>query len=118
ELLARSPPRAAASSWPAPRATRQEVLARLLAPPSPLDNPLSQQGRRLGLVGLVSWLEAQPGGSWQDRWLASGAEDTPDWRVLVAAWTARRTGVSLAGAGEAPPHSGAGRRGVVGAAGG
>src|ERR1035441_7240598 len=58
ELLARFPPRAAASSWPATLATRQEVLARLLAPPFPLDNPLSQQTRRLGRVGLVSGLPA------------------------------------------------------------
>ena len=50
ELLARFPPRPAAVSWPATRATRQQVLARLLAPPFALDNPLSQQGRRLGLV--------------------------------------------------------------------
>ena len=74
DLLARFPPRPAAASWPATTATRQEVFARLLAPPFPLDNPLSQQGRRLGLVSLVNWLEAQPGDSWQDRWLASGAE--------------------------------------------
>src|SRR5260370_3404226 len=81
DLLARFPPRLAAASWPATTATRQEVFARLLAPPFPLDNPLSRQGRRLGLVSLVNWLEAQPGGSWQGRWLASGAEDAPDWRA-------------------------------------
>ena len=108
ELPARFPPRPAASSWAATGATRQEVLARLLAPPFPLDNPLGQQGRRLGLVSVVSWLEAQPGGSWQDRWLASGAEDAADWRVLVAAWKARRTGISLAGPAKPAPHAGAG----------
>ena len=53
ELLARFPPRPAAGSWPATRAARQEVLARLLAPPFPLDNPLGQQGRRLGLISVV-----------------------------------------------------------------
>ena len=31
----------------------------------------------------MNWLEAQPGGSWQDRWLASGAENAADWRDLV-----------------------------------
>jgi hypothetical protein len=108
ELAARFPARAAAVSWPATRATRQQVLARLLAPPFPLDNPLGQQGRRLGLVSVVSWLEAQPGGSWQDRWLASGAEDAPDWRVLIAAWKARGTGVPLAGTGRPALHAGAG----------
>jgi hypothetical protein len=107
-LPARFPPRPAAGSWPATRATRQEVLARLLAPPFPLDNPLGQQGRRLGLISVVSWLEAQPGGSWQDRWLASGAEDAPDWRVLAAAWKARGTGIPLAGTAKPAPHAGAG----------
>jgi integrase len=108
ELPARFPPRPAASSWPATLATRQEVLERLLAPPFPLDNPLGQQGRRLGLVSVVSWLEAQPGGSWQDRWLASGAEDAPDWRVLVAAWRMRGTGLSPASTPGPAPHAGAG----------
>jgi hypothetical protein len=114
-LLARFPPRAAASSWPATLATRPEVLARLLAPPFPLDNPLSQQGRRLGLVSVVSWLEAQPGGSWQDRWLASGAEDAADWRILAAARKTRRTGISLPGPARPAPHAGAGLLVLIGA---
>ena len=114
ELLARFPPRPAAWSWPATQATRQEVLARLLAPPFALDNPLGQQGRRLGLVSLAGWLEAQPGGTWQDRWLASGAEDAGDWRILVAAWKADRTGISPAMVKPAP-HAGAGLLVLVGA---
>jgi hypothetical protein len=105
ELLARFPPRPAPSSWAATRAGRPEVLARLLAPPFALDNPLSQQPRRLGLITVVTWLEAQPGDSWQDRWLASGAEDQQDWRGLVAAWKAARTGASP---GYLPPHIGGG----------
>lgn len=32
---------------------------------------------------LPSWLLAQFGDSWQQRWPASGAEDQPDWRELV-----------------------------------
>ena len=28
----------------------------------------------LGLASLLDWLEDQPGDSWQDRWLASGAD--------------------------------------------
>ena len=114
DLLARFPPRPAAASWPATRATRQEVFARLLAPPFPLDNALSQQGRRLGLVSLVNWLEAQPGTSWQDRWLASGAEHAPDWRVLAAAWKTPATGMPPAGTGR-PAHAGAGLLTLIGA---
>jgi len=115
EPAARFPPRRAAVSWPATRATRQQVLARLLAPPFPLDNPLGQQGRRLGLVSVISWLEAQPGGSWQDRWLASGAEDAPDWRVLAAGWKARGAGIPLAGTGKPALHAGAGLLVLIGA---
>jgi len=105
ELLARFPPRLVPSSWLATRAGRREVLARLLAPPFALDNPLSQQARRLGLITVLNWLEAQPGESWQARWLASGAEDQQDWRSLVAAWKAARTG---AAPGQLSPHIGGG----------
>jgi Phage integrase family len=105
ELLARFPPRLVPSSWPATRAARHEVLARLLAPPFALGNPLSQQARRLGLVTVLNWLEAQPGQTWQERWLASGAEAQPDWRSLVAAWKAARSG---APPGRLPPHVGGG----------
>ncbi len=94
ELLIRFPPRPATLSWPATLAARQQVLARLLAPPFALDNPASQQGRRLGLVAVVNWLEAQPGDSWQDRWLASGAENCGDWRELITARKAGRAGTS------------------------
>jgi len=105
ELLARFPPRPVCSSWPAARAGRPEVFARLLAPPFALGDPLSQQPRRLGLIAVVTWLEAQPGESWQDRWRASGAEDQQDWRGLVAAWKAARAGASP---GCLPPHIGGG----------
>ena len=108
DLLARFPPRPAAVSWPATLATRQEVLARLLAPPFPLDNPLGQEGRRLGLVAVVNWLEAHSGGSWQDRWLASGAETAGDWRELISAWKAGRAGIPPAGPLKPAPHAGAG----------
>jgi len=105
ELLARFPPRLVPSSWPATRAGRHDVLAGLLAPPFALANPLSQQTRRLGLVTVLNWLEAQPGRTWQERWLASGAEGRQDWRSLVAAWKAARSG---APPGRLPPHVGGG----------
>jgi hypothetical protein len=108
ELLARFPPRQAALSWPETCAGRGEVLARLLAPPFALDNPLSQQARRLGLITVLNWLEAQPGEYWQARWRASGAEEQRDWRDLVAAWKAARAGEPAAGPGRLPPHIGGG----------
>jgi hypothetical protein len=50
QLLAAFPPRPVASSWPATQAGRPAVLARVLAPPFTLDNPVSQQTRRLGVL--------------------------------------------------------------------
>ena len=108
ELLADFPPRAASMSWPAAEASRPRVLARLFAPPFALDNPLSQQPRRLGLLTVVNWLEGQLGDTWQDRWLASSAEDQADWRQLVTGWKAGRAGEPPARPGGLPPHIGGG----------
>lgn len=83
QLAASFPPRLVAASWPATEATRSEVLARVLSAPFALDNRLSQQTRRLGVLSVLTWLRTQPGESWQLRWRASGAEDHPDWRRLV-----------------------------------
>ena len=55
----------------------------MLAAPFALDNPNSQRNRRLGVLAVLGWLRAQPGDSWQQRWRASGAEDQPDWRLLL-----------------------------------
>ena len=80
ELLARFPPRLARPSWPATSAGRQEVLARLLAvavcpgQSARPAGPAARPGHRAELAG------SQPAGTWQDRWLASGAEDQQDWR--------------------------------------
>ena len=115
ELLARFPPRPASVSWPATRAARQDVLARLLAPPFALGNPASQQGRRLGLLTVVRWLETQPGDSWQDRWQASGAEAREDWRDLVTAWKAGRAGAAAPLAGKPAPYAGAGLLALIAA---
>jgi hypothetical protein len=104
-LLARFPPRPVAVSWPGTQATREQVVGELLAPPFALENPVSQQSRRLGLIAVVNWLEAQPGGSWQDRWLASGAEASGDWRDLVRNWRGGRLGWSP---GRGLAHIGAG----------
>ena len=83
QLAASFPPRPVASSWPGTEATRSEVLARVLSAPFALDNRLSQQTRRLGVLAVLGWLRARSGESWQQRWRASGAEDQPNWRRLV-----------------------------------
>ena len=82
-------PRPVPPAWPATAASRQGVLARLTVPPFMLDVAGSQEYRVRGLNLLLSWLEDQPGGSWHERWLASGADTAGSrWRELPAAWLA------------------------------
>jgi integrase len=65
------------------------VLARLLAPPFAFEHAKYQAGARSGLREVLDWLQSLPGNTWQDRWIASGAEDQTDWRQLHAQRTAR-----------------------------
>jgi Phage integrase family len=90
QLLASFPARPAASSWPATEASRSAVVARVLAAPFALDNPASQQTRRLGVLAVLTWLQTHPGPSWQQRWQASSAEDQLDWRDAITAASAGR----------------------------
>jgi Phage integrase family len=61
-----------------------------------LDNPASQQTRRLGVLAVLNWLQAHPGDSWQQRWQASGAQEQTDWRDLPTAAAAGRFRVRTA----------------------
>ena len=84
ELLVRFPPRPAQRSWPATAALRTTMVNRLFSSPFALENRTSQlQGRRPGVLAVAAWLQARPGETWQERWLASGAESVADWRSLV-----------------------------------
>lgn len=90
-LLRRFPPRVSPGSWSATVQPREQVMARLLDEPpfaTAAVAPLAQ--RRRGLAWVLDWLEQQPGESWQDRWLASGAdaEGNIAWRWLPTAGTA------------------------------
>ena len=107
QLLAAFPPRPVASSWPATQASRPAVLTRVLATPFTLDNPASQQTRRLGVLAVLTWLHTHPGDSWQQRWQASGAEEQPDWRALITNATAGRPRARTA-TGTQLPHLGPG----------
>ncbi|MDV8129321.1 MULTISPECIES: tyrosine-type recombinase/integrase [Rhodococcus] len=89
QLLASFPPRPVAVSWSATEPSRSEVLGRVLSAPLALDNPNSQQTRRLGILAVLSWLQTQSGDSWQQRWRASNAEEQRDWRDLVRPDTLR-----------------------------
>jgi len=77
------PPRETPASWPETIQPRDRVIERLLADPFWPQSRAVQRTMRRGLPPLLAWLERQPGRSWQDRWLASGAEEAgPDWSAL------------------------------------
>ena len=89
---ARFPARPPAADWPASRAGREEVWRLLTSPLFTLDNPGSQGNRTRGLTALLDWLADQPGGSWQERWLASGADAAGgEWSQVSARWLRSRS---------------------------
>ena len=93
-LSRRFPPRPAQDGgWPATSQRRGYVLARLFAPPFTAGRDKLQSSRRIGLTKLVHWLEEQPGRTWQDRWVTSGADAAGNlaWREMAASWL-RSTG--------------------------
>lgn len=83
-LLRQFPTRQVPSRWAATQMSRGHVLARVLAPPFTLAHPEYQAQVRQGLLAVLEWLRCQPGDTWQDRWIASGAERVEDWRRLPA----------------------------------
>jgi hypothetical protein len=101
QLMAAFPARGVDPSWPSTCDDRSAVLARVLAAPFSLENPNSQRIRRTGVLAVLGWLEEFPGGNWQQRWQASGAEAAPDWRDLFSGEAAGR---SRASTGSPAPH--------------
>ena len=90
-MRARFPARPVTSDWPATTANREETLRRLTSAPFASDSAGTQKERVLGLAAVLDWLEDQPGDSWQDRWLASGADSAGrGWRDVPAGWLAGR----------------------------
>lgn len=69
--LVRARPRE--DAWPATGQSREEVWGRLAA--EPFAPACDNNGRKFGLGLLLDWLADQPGATWQERWLASGADD-------------------------------------------
>lgn len=82
ELLKRFPPRDRSPSWETTELSRGWVLARLSEPPFIFDHVDYQASARRGLRDVLKWLQSQPGNTWQQRWIASGAENVADWRTL------------------------------------
>jgi integrase len=77
-------PRPSGEVWRQTRQSRDELVARLSGLFIGGNNARPRDKiRRRGLNRLLDWLERQPGETWQDRWLASGAEEAGrDWTDL------------------------------------
>ncbi|MFI6958620.1 tyrosine-type recombinase/integrase [Nocardia sp. NPDC050408] len=87
----RFPPRLVETDWPATGQDRGQVWQRLTSGMFVLDNVNSQERRVRGLAWLLNWLTDQPGETWQQRWMASGADDLGDaWRQSPIAWQRAR----------------------------
>jgi integrase len=92
QLRERFPPRPAQQWWPHTAQTLEETLRRLTSPPFLPEVKATRAGRRRGVSKLLRWLSSHPGSTWQERWLASGAEDRPGaaWTELPLQWLRER----------------------------
>jgi len=61
----RFPPRTPTADWPAGTQAREQVHGHLAG---------LRPGQAGALGALLDWLAGQEGGSWQQRWLASGSD--------------------------------------------
>jgi hypothetical protein len=77
--------------WWQTRQERGTVTARLLTTFTGTNTARRDLARRRGLIKLLDWLERQPGDTWQDRWLASGADAAGlAWTEVVLGSDSRR----------------------------
>ncbi len=80
------PPRPAADQWPATCLSPSTVLGMITGSPFTGANPGTRNMQIRGANLAIGWLADQPGSSWQQRWLASGAEAArPGWKQDCAA---------------------------------
>lgn len=85
--VSRFPPRPVVAHWPAAGVDRSQVLALAASATSSLAVSPIYHARLRGLCLLLDWLDDQPGRSWQERWLASGADAASEaWAESPAAW--------------------------------
>ncbi len=91
-LRARFLPRPVERWWRHTAQPPQATLQRLTAPPFVPAVKATRAGRRRGVAKLLGWLSSFPGDTWQQRWLASGAEDHPGagWVQLPLGWLGDR----------------------------
>src|ERR1019366_8483772 len=83
--------RATPTDWPDTRVSRLQVWERLTRAPFVLAKRNSQYVRANGLEALLDWLGEQPGDTWQQRWLATGAEAARgQWGDGLQTWLCER----------------------------
>src|SRR5262249_58552281 len=83
----RRPPGPPAAAGLATPQDRDGVWDRLTGPPFASATAKGRTGHRLGLRLLLDWLADQPGNTWQERWMASGADAAHgSWRQVTTAW--------------------------------
>ncbi len=77
-------PRLCEEGWWQTRQGREDLVERLLGLfTDPGAGLARDKTRRRGLTKLLDWLQGQPGDTWQERWLASGADAAGlDWTEL------------------------------------
>lgn len=77
-------PRPCEEDWWQTRQSREDLTGRLLGLfTDPGAGLARDKTRRRGLAKLLDWLQLQPGDTWQERWLASGADAAGlGWTVL------------------------------------
>ncbi len=86
----RFPPRPAEEDWPATAQTREQITRQLAAMTA--GDTRSRRSPE-GVEALLDWLEDHEGGSWQRRWLASGADGAGSgWLALPGQWLSQRGG--------------------------
>ena len=69
------------------RQPRDELRARLASEPFVVGDRDRRAQRGKGVKLVVSWLADQEGATWQQRWLASGADAAEArWREVPTAW--------------------------------
>lgn len=88
---ARYPARAVETHWQATCGDRSEVDRVVAAAATELPTQRVREARRRGVPLLLDWLTDQPGDTWQQRWMASGADAAgQDWAQEPGRWLRRR----------------------------
>ena len=87
-LRRRYPPRPALDAWPRTRLARPGLGMLMAEAPFTVGAAAAEQNRRRGIGVVLDWLQDQPGSSWQERWLATGAgqDGRADWRAFPVRW--------------------------------